>query len=127
MVPSSTPTQSHGDALRADAAKKQKEFEDMMKQAEIEDTAQKKQQRAEKKWKEVAEAKRKAEEAVRKAVAESAKRKAGSAKGKSKEVTVESDDDSEEPEVPKMKKRKLVGGKSKMDETVVKVVVPCFR
>jgi hypothetical protein len=39
---------------------------------------------------------------VRKAVEESVKWKAGSSKGKSKEVTVESDDDSEEPEVPKV-------------------------
>jgi hypothetical protein len=58
--------------------------------------------------------------------AESTKWKAGSSKGKSKEVTVESDDDSEEPEVPKTKKRKLLGGKSKTDKMVVKVVVPCF-
>jgi hypothetical protein len=48
-------------------------------------------------------------------------------KGKGKEATVESDDDSEEPEVPKTKKRKLVSGKSKMDETVVEAVVPCFQ
>ena len=61
------------------------------------------------------------------AAAESAKRKAGSSKGKSKEVIVESDDNSEGAEVPKMKKRKLAGGKSKMDETVVEVVVPCFQ
>jgi hypothetical protein len=52
--------------------------------------------------------------------------KARLSKGESKEVTVESDDDSEEPEVLKMKKRKLASGKSKTDETVVKVVVPCF-
>jgi hypothetical protein len=126
MVPSSTPTQSRGDALHAEAAKKQKEFEDMLKQAEIKDTAQKKQERAEKKWKEEAEAKQKVEEAVCKAAVESMKWKAGSSKGKSKEVTVESDDDSEEPEVLKMKKRKLVGRKSKMDKTVVTALVPCF-
>jgi hypothetical protein len=57
MMPSSTPTQSRGDALRAEAAKKQKEFEDMLKQAEIEDAVQKKWERAEKKWKEEVEAK----------------------------------------------------------------------
>jgi hypothetical protein len=64
---------------------------------------------------------------VRKAAAECAKWKARSSKGKNKEVTVKSDDDSEEPEVLKMKKRKLAGRKSKMDKTVVEVVVPCFR
>jgi hypothetical protein len=126
MAPSSTPTQSHGDALHAEATKKQKEFEDMLKQAEIEDAAQKKRERAEKKRREEAEAKRKAEEAVRKMAAESAKWKAGLSKGKSKEVTVESDDDSKEPEVPKTEKRKLAGRKSKTDETVVEAVVPCF-
>jgi hypothetical protein len=57
MAPSSTPTQSHGDALRAEAAKKQKEFKDMLKQAEVEDAAQKKWERAEKKWREEAGAK----------------------------------------------------------------------
>jgi hypothetical protein len=55
---------------------------------------------------------------------ESVKRKARSSKGKSKEVTVKSDDNSEEPEVLKTEKRKLAGGKSKTDETVVEVVVP---
>jgi hypothetical protein len=57
MAPSSTPTQSCGDTLRAEATKKQKEFKDMLKQAEIEDTAQKKWERAGKKRREEAEAK----------------------------------------------------------------------
>jgi hypothetical protein len=78
---------------------------------------QKKWERAEKKWKEEAE----------EAAAESMKQKARSSKGKSKEVIVESDDNSEEPEVPKTNKRKLASGKSKTDKTVVKVVVLCFR
>jgi hypothetical protein len=56
-VLSSTPTQSCGDTLCAKATKKQKEFEDMLKQAEIEDMVQKKQERAEKKWRKEAEAK----------------------------------------------------------------------
>jgi hypothetical protein len=48
-------------------------------------------------------------------------------KGKSREVVVESDDDSEGPEFPKTKKRKLAGGKSNTDESVVKAVVSCVR
>jgi hypothetical protein len=88
------------------------------------DVEQKKQEwAAEKKQKEEVEKKQKVEEAS----AESAKQKAGLSKGESKEVVVESDDDSEGPEVPKTKKRKLAGRKSKTDETVVEVVVPCFQ
>jgi hypothetical protein len=48
-------------------------------------------------------------------------------KGKSKEVVVESDDDSEGPEFPETKKQKLAGGKSKMDESVIEAVVSCIR
>ena len=62
-----------------------------------------------------------------KVVAESTKQKAWLSKGKNKEVIVESDDNSEGAKVPKTKKRKLAGGKSKMDETVVKAVIPCFQ
>jgi membrane protein involved in colicin uptake len=118
---------SRGDAIRAEAAKKQKELEEMLKQAEVEDAEQKKKEKAEKKQRE-AEAKKKAEEA-RKA-AESAKRKAVSSKGKSKAVVSSDSDEAEEtdgPELPKTKKRKLGSGKSKMDETVVEAVVPCLR
>ena len=112
------------------ALEMQRKMEEMMKKAADADAEQKKQERAaEKKRKaEEAEAKRKAEEAARKVAAESAKRKAGSSKGKSKEVIVESDDnDSEGPELPKIKKWKLAGGKSKTDETVIEAVVPCFQ
>jgi hypothetical protein len=68
-----------------------------------------------------------AESAKRKASVESTKWKAGSSKGKNKEVVVESDDNSEGPEFPKMKKRKLASRKSKMDESVVEAVVSCIR
>jgi hypothetical protein len=63
--------------------------------------AEKRQEKAEKKW------------------------KAGSSKGKSKEVIVESDKNSEGPELLKTKKWKLAGGKSKTDESVIKAVVLC--
>ena len=42
-------------------------------------------------------------------------------------MIAESDDNSEGAKVPKTKKRKLAGGKSKMDETVVQAVVLCFQ
>jgi sRNA-binding protein len=98
----------------------------MLKQAEVEDTEQKKKEKAEKKQRE-AEAKKKAE--ARKA-AESAKQKAISSKGKSKAVVSSDSDEAEEmdgPELPKTKKWKLGSGKSKTDETVVEAVVPCLR
>ena len=60
-----------------------------------------------------------------KAAMESTKQKAGLSKGKSKEVVIESDNDSEGPELPKTKKRKLASGKSKTDESVIEAVVPC--
>jgi hypothetical protein len=99
-------------------------MDELLREAVAADAEQKKQERAaEKKWKEEAEKKRRAVEAARKVSAESAK----SSKGKSKEVVVESDDDSEGPEFPKTKKRKLAGGKSKTDESVVEAVVSCIR
>jgi membrane protein involved in colicin uptake len=118
---------SRGDTICAEAAKEEKELEAMLKQAEVENTEQKKKEKAEKKQRE-AEAKKKAEEA-RKA-AESAKRKAVSSKGKSKAVVLSDSDEAEEMdglELPKMKKRKLGSGKSKTDEMVVEAVVPCLR
>jgi hypothetical protein len=100
----------------------------LLREAVAVDAEQKKQEWvAEKKQKEEAEKKRRAEEAVCKASVESAKRKAGSSKGKSKEVVVESDDDSEGPEFPKTKKRKLAGRKSKTDKSVVEAVVSCVQ
>ena len=47
-------------------------------------------------------------------------------KGKSKEVVIESDNNSEGPELPKTKKQKLAGGKSKTDESVIEAVVLCI-
>jgi hypothetical protein len=78
----------------------------LLREATAVDAEQKKQEwAAEKKQKEEVEKKRRAEESMCKASVESAKQKAGLSKGNSKEVVVESDDDSEGPEFPKTKSK----------------------
>lgn len=126
MAPATPAPVKKADQLRAEAARKQKEFEDMLKQAEIEEVAEKRREEEEASRRRYEEAQREVKEREEKRKAAEAKKakKVGEAdkKKKSKRV-VETDDESEGPDLPPKKKMKAEGSGAGM----IEAAVPCLR